>query len=381
MPENKPNLYVTLAMICLLVLGTAACGPSEREIEATVEARVQARETSATATAIANLPTPTPVITSDAGLMLPTRIRVQPFSVQVMSVDEARAMYRDIGCSQCSTTLADMSRRPYPSEPNYPGMEVMVGHFLGNDELPDAVHFRYSIDIDADRFELRATLLRHSGVNLDKTEGYQYLANRFYGEGLIGDNIYRQIAVHGADIVNGRVFDVDTTIIHEDIYLFVLAILGGEENRPENNFDFLRSSRKNNEVTSTYSDDFWAEEHRGFISEYWLGDFDDDNEVEVATIKDGGIHRVIEIVEGITHSSGATATISLATRDFASNLLTDDAEDFELLWREHGPSASVAALALILDMPFHDLLDRLYQAVDNGEDIREAVLAIRQSRN
>ena len=44
---------------------------------------------------------------------------------------------------------------------------------------------------------------------------------------------------------------------------------------------------------------------------------------------------------------------------------------------EQGPSASVAALALILDMRFSGLLDRLYQAVDNGE----AVLAIRQSRD
>ena len=42
MPRIDLNPYLALAMICLLLLGTAACGPSEREVEATVAASVLA---------------------------------------------------------------------------------------------------------------------------------------------------------------------------------------------------------------------------------------------------------------------------------------------------------------------------------------------------
>ena len=60
---------VLLMLGCLALTAFAACGPSEREVEATVAASVRATQTAAeaaeaaaaaTATAIANLPTPTP---------------------------------------------------------------------------------------------------------------------------------------------------------------------------------------------------------------------------------------------------------------------------------------------------------------------------------
>ena len=173
--------------------------------------------------------------------------------------------------------------------------------------------------------------------------------------------------------------------MHGDIYLIMTSHgTGDNPNFDNTNFDFVKFSTGDKGLSSsTYASRgsrSRGEEDRGHISKYWLGDFDNDETLEVATIRDNAIHRVIEIVENIGHNQEAIDNIALATQDFAGNLLTDDSADFEALWHEHGPSASVAALALILEMPFHGLLDDLYAAVDNGEDLRETVLAVRQSR-
>ena len=370
---------------CLLVAAVAGCGPSEREIEATFTARIQATETSATATAVANLPTPTPIVSSPTGLQLPSRLRREAFPVQALSLEEARKMYRGIGCPECSTTLDKRSGR-------LTAVEVMVGHFFGHDELPDSVVLYYRRDRTGGpkhvRFQFYGIPLRHSGVNLiaadQGSESYIRLWNNVYDPEWSARTLFHRVVTKAEPIVDGRAFDVATMRIHGDTFLFVIAALGGDENRAEANFDFIRFTPGNNGAAWSYSGFYSSdqERNRGHISEYWVGDFDDDDTAEVATIKDASIHRVIEIYERIKHNDEAADTIERATRDFASNLLTngEDSVDFELLWREHGPSASVAALALVLDVSFHGLLDDLYAAVNEGRDIRETVLEIRESR-
>ena len=116
------------------------------------------------------------------------------------------------------------------------------------------------------------------------------------------------------------------------------------------------------------------------VSGHWIGDFDDDDIAELGTSAGVGSFTVREIVDSFGVNREATETIAIATKDFASNLLTDDNADFAALWREHGPSASTVALALVLDMPFSELLDMLYSATDRGEGIRQTVTVIREAR-
>ena len=118
-------------------------------------------------------------------------------------------------------------------------------------------------------------------------------------------------------------------------------------------------------------------------SKIWVADLDNDPEVELGIVDYSAPIEVWELEAEFTRQKSfngkATSEISQAAKDFGINLFTDDPVDFQNLWVEHGPSASVAALALILDVPFHDLLYYLYRAADQGEEFRDVILRIHQS--
>ena len=357
-------------LYCLLLLGLA-CGPSEREIEATVEARIRATETAvveaSTATAIANLPTATPIVESPTGLILPSRVREQPVAHEKMSLADARRKYREIGCTDCSTDLAEEYERLTGGPGVYADYaEIIIGEFLGGDNLPDAVLLVRRIQWHSRQgswvayYHSRALI--HTGVGLDQT-GQSRLDNR------LPDLLRR----YGENVREGLKGDIRNYFTTARSKLFATSNL-------EDSHVYLVTYYDREMAISNLT----TEDGAGFsrILNYWFGDFDNDNAIEMGALQEDPAlpFVVIEIVDGLGNNDEATETIARAAKDFASNLLANDEDDFKLLWEEHGPSASVVALALILDMPFHNLLDRFYTAVDDGEDIRKTVLEIRQSR-
>ena len=368
-----------IALCCLLAVAAIGCGPSEQEIEATVAAGIRATATAVAVkstapavanlpTAIANLPTPTPVIESPAGLQLPSRLRPSPVPHRKMSLEEARRMYREMGCTGCSTRLQEAYDTYGGSNRKYHvanSVEVLMGEFTGNDNLPDAILLIKTLEFYIyDRSpnwsaSYLAIPLTHNGVSLDHNLGRNKAGLS------VGKKLPANLAgVYGSKEGVGRNLesfftDVRYSLSAYDEQVYLLTYYG-------------RGISLWNLVTRGLMVD-----HKSLGSMF--GDFDNDNEIEIGVLREDSGLRIIES-DIMGTNDEATETISLAAKDFASNLLTTDTADFEALWREHRPSASVAALALILEMPFHSLLDDLYAAVDNGEDLRETVLAVRQSR-
>ena len=331
-----------IALCCLLAVTVIGCGPSEQDIEATVVAGIQASATAvtveSTATAIANLP---PTATSPAGLQLPIRLRPSSVPHEKMSLEEARRMYREIGCTGCATRLAT----GLPENVNQDHDDiVLTGAFLGDDSLPDSIVIRIW-----EGGTVVCVVLINTGVSLEQYTNFVVDHNN--GNTKEESDVLFQATSEGYELLN--------------VNDYVLLILG---------IDLKNGGRQYGITNLTTNTD-------GTLAGiyHWYGDFDNDNEIEVGLLQEDNSLRIIE-TDRLTTNGEATSSIALAAKDFASNLLTDDSADFEALWREHRPSASVAALALILDTPFPGLLDRLYAAVDNGEDLRETVLAIRQSR-
>ena len=380
--SRKFATALLLAASCLLPLGAVACGPSEHEIEATIAARiaeqpgpaptaqpVPLQESDATATAVAQMPTATVAVQSSSGLILPTRLVIDAIPYEMLSAEEARRRYRDVGCMGCSTQLADSLAERV--EGDLVDHMVLMAH-ISDDNLPDAILLTAELEnprSDPGRVPYYAYPFVSTGIGLDLAvrswaTGYIYghLQISFYRleEGRYGNREEKENAIrrnfgaldHSLFRVPGN--DVVYHIVQNRRYniISVYALLSGEG-----------SLRR-------YT----------LAQDYWVGDFDDDGKVEIEILSEDNSIIVLDISEYIGYNEDATDTVTLAIKDFAGNLLTDDAADFDALWREHGPSASVAALALILDMPFPELLYDLYAAVNKGEDIRETVLEIRESR-
>ena len=110
----------------------------------------------------------------------------------------------------------------------------------------------------------------------------------------------------------------------------------------------------------------------------WVGNFDDDPQVELGVVDWNTPVQILELgnPEGRGNEQ-AEITISLATRDFRANLQTSAEQDFEALWNEHGPSASVAALSVIVNRPYNSFLNELRRRVSAGQSIYEAVITIK----
>ena len=202
-----------IALCCLLAVAAIGCGPSEQEIEATVAAGIQATATAvavkSTATAVANLPTATPVVTSPTGLQLPSRVRGQPLPIEPMSLEEARKMYRDIGCMGCSTTLAEIRGINRDAV-----VEIIVDHFIGNDQLPDAVYLKYYWRYWGENvyFDFEGIPLWHNGVNLVEldTDSRLGLINVFrLGSRTTGRSLFLKHTIE----VN-QLFTVDYSVQH-----------------------------------------------------------------------------------------------------------------------------------------------------------------------
>ena len=377
--EGSRRFAITLllAASCLLLLGTVACGPSEREIEATIAARiaeqprpapaaqpVPLQESDATATVVAQMPTATVA----AGLELPQMTKPAYLATEKMTIEEARKRFRDNGCFECSKAIASVSTSMWSkiSDLYDDGSDefVLLGDFFGQNGLTDAIiSISAFYEEDAPGLDFYVSLhsiLENNGVTLLERQvtawgdpGFVYSRNEWL-------SLRSMLAMKLARI-NGR----PLWFAYQQRRFYAKDLESGAAEhrciRPDLNFD--------TECKDEYE-----------IANWWLGDLDDDGDVELGFVDHAKPVLVVEIDGAFSEDKVATAAISQASRDFASNLLTDDADDFELLWREHGPSASVAALALISDMPFHDLLDDLYAAVNKGEDIRETVLGIRESR-
>ena len=347
-------LYIVLC--CLSLMAIVGCGPSEQEIKATVVAGIQATATAvtveSTAAAIANLP---PTATSPAGLQLPVRLRPSPVPHEKMSLEEARRMYREIGCTGCATMLAEYS-------PKYPPNIVITGTFLGDDNLPDSITFRTR------EHDVLCTAFINTGVSLE-----YLIPNRAGKVPYSGERWTSRFDIYSTKEEFHDLFQA-TSEAYEllNVNDHILLILGLDLKKQGGEYGITNLTTNTSPIDDGRPDTLAGIHH-------WYGDFDNDNEIEVGLLQVDNSLRIIE-TDRLTTNGEATNTISLAAKDYASNLLTEDAADFEALWREHGPSASVAALALVLDVSFNRLLDELYAAVDNEDDIRETVLAIRRAR-
>ncbi len=112
----------------------------------------------------------------------------------------------------------------------------------------------------------------------------------------------------------------------------------------------------------------------------WVADFDGDADAEFGLVDYETPLEVFDFSRDYVDfvlNREATAAITQATRDFAANLRTDDEADFTALWQEHGPAASVAALALVLNTDVSLMLDALLERTDGGGSIYDAVLAVK----
>ena len=351
MIENMPmsaSAVSRAALGCLvLIVAVAGCGPSEREIEATVEARVEKE----VQTLVPPTPTHRPPPTSVRELSLPHKVKIEEVPTRRVPVEEARRVFRDSGCVQCSKVIAEQERIAYSSGSHrwreLANSYVILGDLYGPDQLMDAILVVAGRPEGEDWTTIDYRTFENNGVTLivHEAHGYDDIGNKVRGDSYVERHF---------KLENWRVLRTNNKTLFIVSAEWSHVILLSNEGKWQDRFKF--GSRT-----------------------VWLADLDNDGEAEVGFVDHETPVKVHDFDDRISDSRRTAETaIAQAVRDFASNLPTDDAVDFENLWREHGPSASVAALALILDMPFNSLLDELYAAVDNGEGIRETVLDIRQ---
>ena len=351
MIENMPMLASAVSRAALgcsvLILAVLGCGPSEREIEATVEARVDIE----VQTLFPPTPTRRPPPTSVRQLSLPHKVKIVEVSTRKVPVEEARRVFRDSGCLQCSTVIAEQERTADWSE-GIPWGElaksyVILGDLYGPDQLMDAILVVAGRPEGYEWTQIAYRTFENNGVALIVHEGHGY---DDIGDKVKGDSYVQR----HFKLENWRVLRTNNKTLFIVSAGWSWVILLSNEGK-------------------------WQDRYQTGPRTVWLADLDNDGEAEVGFVDHETPVRVHDLDDKISDRRGTAETaIAQAARDFAANLPTDDAVDFENLWREHGPSASVAALALILDMPFNSLLDKLYAAVDNGEGIRDTVLDIRQ---
>ena len=341
-------------LLCSVAVLLTACqtGPSQQEIDATVEARV----TRAVETLVPPTATPVPASTSVHGLAMPYEVSIKEVPYRKMPVEEARREFRANGCYECSKVLAvQVSASESGSVPYEQVVEsfVISGDFFGPDVLTDAIVVaggKLSRIVSRSWWGIDYDLLENNGVTLLERKNL---------------SVY-----HGPRDVSGSVHDwVSEYFKREQLSVIranqqiLIMVLGYRKQ------GFLINGQ------SVSKSPQW-----GSTWEFWVGDFDDDPEAEIGLVDHETPIRVVDFDSDFKHNEEATAAITQATRDFAANLQTDDETDFKALWNEHGPSAAIAALALTTNKDYDSFLTELRQRTSTGQSVYEAVRAIKSGQ-
>ena len=297
-------------------------------------------------------------------------------------------MYRSIGCMGCSEDLAKRAA-DFRVDPDSTVNYVLITRF-GDDDLPDAIQVNVglrewsNIMEDVSLSALLKTIGREGILVTDRPASainviYEAIALEHSGIKLdvrhSVDRAWPRLVVRTpedwARFLDGfgRRSPRSSVEVHEldrDLYMFTYSwnelVISSLDSRSS-------YATPINEGTDVVRDG----------AGYWVGDFDDDGEAELGLTDRNVPFKVVEVSGGFRDNPDATKTIAQATKDFANNLLTDDAGDFELLWKEHGPSASVAALALVLNLKYDELLRKLQTAAGRNENFRETIVEIREN--
>lgn len=320
--ERKKELALAgMAGLVVLPAAVACIGGNNSaptpDIEATVQAKVQA-----TIAALAPTATPTAVPPSELVKSIPPAGKVEKIPFVLKSIDDMRSEFRRTGCTQCSSILGSSN-----------GTYGIVYDFRGNDQLIDAIvigeylHQTRDFSTNYAKFDF----YENTGISLKQLKTGS-------------DNSVRIPEDASPDVVRFGLYRVNNRLI----------FLVEEPPHPED-------SVYNPDIAGLWWLNVWdapTNTWRMGNLEYsvMFGNFDTDPDTELAALDYSTPIRIYELGNEsrqagvrvrLVENEGATNATSLAIKDFARAQQKGDREDLRLLWKEHGPAASLTALSLL----------------------------------
>ena len=336
------GITTSIGIVLVIVLIGVACGPEPTPPPELI-----------------HILSPTPTATPVPPYRLPPIISIERSPLRLLEVDEARKVLRDQGCLECSTVLAEAA------ENSAHRTLVALGDFYGADGLNDVVMANYVAevyhgDLPSERFEDIHSVYENNGTTLVERHStyrfiFSFMSGKRHENWLRNDNFF-----------DGRPYHlIQWQLVRTSSGLFWSIYRSSA----------LRGTNPGQAVLYNFEEDEWLSV--GGKTD-WFGDFDNDGDIEWGVV-DSETPIIVREVGG--DESPAQETITLATRDFAANLLTDNESDFEALWREHGSWPSLTALAILTRVDdLQSYHSRLQQDVSSGLKIYEAAKRLYEER-
>ena len=347
------STYVLAALGCLLLIAaTVGCGPSEREIEATVVASIRATETAvegeATAVAFASIAT-TAAIAKES---VPPPREIKKVQVETTTVQEARQNYLRDGCLGCSGILSEFepSNQIIAMDFNGDGLKdaiVDTGHYYDEDKLAPFRHTGTTLEL------LKDVQWRDWGsegiVRFPNLDGHIGQSDLYYLSPLIAFEV-NQI---GALVLVFNYAHRDQHFEYEELTVF--SAESGRSWELGHWWHSNHSERKNIQ---------YGRENIDF--KYQIANIDDDHWLELMVIDLKRPVYVFEINDRqFDRDNQLEQAIATAIGDYISAANDNDEELAELMWRQHGPWVSTAAIAIAQGIDIREYHRSIYR--DNVE--------------
>ncbi len=277
-------------------------------------------------------------------ISLPSEARVENMPLAFMNIDDVRSELRKAGNMQGSHVLAD-----YPS-----GAKALFFDFIGNDELEDVMVIVSSIkprkwghDVIAENTRHAFDTFENNGLSLVRRNGS--IVNSERDTALTGLNIYK---------TDGRLI-----LLARGDNALDMDVQGSNDGFPFMGPQFLLYD---------FNTQGWSS--RKILGGTWhyIGNFDTDAQIELGVLDSTRPFRVFEL-DNLMENTAAGKEIALAIKDYARASQKGDTEDLRLLWQEHGPVASMMALALFQGYNPESYRSLLEEGMREGKKLEQVV--------